>query len=733
MTLSIWRYAHLALAILSFLFLTMASITGVILAIDPVVEKTQPYKADHFNQLSLAETIPSLQEKYAEIIELSIDHNQFVTLEGFDEDGNDFKQYINPTTGEKLGEPIKKSEFIEWVTSLHRSLFLHETGRFIVGVMSFLLFLIAFSGTILIIKRQQGIRHFFAKINKDFFAQYFHVVAGRLLLIPILIISLTGTYLFMLRFEMITNPKAEVAEITSSADENTKKIDSKDFAIFKETKLADIQKIEFPFDPEDPNEFYKLKLDDREITVNQINGKVENETLYSTAQVFEKLSLDLHTGRTNVIWAAILGIASLNILFFIWTGFAITLKRTRTKIGKNKFKANEAEIVVLVGSENGSTVGFANKIHQQFLANGKKSFMVQMNQYETYPNAEHIVVFTSTYGIGDAPANAKKFEELITQYPQPQKVKFSVVGFGSRAYSDYCGYAVKVDQWFEKQSWATRLLDLKTINDKSPEEFTNWVIAYKEAMDIPLATTPAMYVGKAPKLKDLKVISSTQITDEDATFTVVLDAKQKFKSGDLLAIYPANDHRERLYSIGKVENKLQLIVKLHEFGLGSQYLHNLKENSIIKVRIVKNKAFHFPKKASQVIMIANGTGIAPFLGMIDENKNNVETHLYTGFRHLNPTTKGYQDFAKKQIEKNHLASYHNAFSREENKQYVMDLVHRDAKFFAETLQNKGIIMVCGALAMQHDVEKVLEEICQEHLNKSFEEFKANGQFLTDCY
>ncbi|HEY4540238.1 MAG TPA: FAD-binding oxidoreductase, partial [Faecalibacter sp.] len=77
--------------------------------------------------------------------------------------------------------------------------------------------------------------------------------------------------------------------------------------------------------------------------------------------------------------------------------------------------------------------------------------------------------------------------------------------------------------------------------------------------------------------------------------------------------------------------------------------------------------------------------------------------------------------------------FHIAFSREENKQYVMDLVRRDAKFFADTLQQNGVIMICGALAMQHDVEKVLEEICQTHLNQSFDHFKSNGQFLTDCY
>ena len=268
MTLSVWRYAHLALAIISFLFLTMASITGVILAIDPVVEKTQPYKVDNFDAITLAQSLPQLRKIYPELVELSVNHNQFVTLEGFDADGNDFKQFVNPTTGKAIGTPKEKSEFIQWITSLHRSLFLHETGRFIVGIISFLLLLISVSGTILIIKRQQGVRHFFAKINKDYFAQYFHVVTGRILLIPILIISLTGTYLFMIRFEIIPNKEIEAQEVSSSANENSKQIELKDFPIFKSTLLADVDKIEFPFDSEDPEEFYKIKLKDRELTVN---------------------------------------------------------------------------------------------------------------------------------------------------------------------------------------------------------------------------------------------------------------------------------------------------------------------------------------------------------------------------------------------------------------------------------------------------------------------------------
>ena len=166
MTLSVWRYAHLSLAIISFLFILMASITGAILSFDPIAERNLPYKVQDFNSLTLSQTVPVVKEKYEEVLEISVDANQFVTLDGFDEEANDIKKIINPITGEVLSDPIEKSKFIQWVTSLHRSMFLHETGRFIVGVVSFLLLLITSSGVVLIIKRQQGIKNFLVKSLK---------------------------------------------------------------------------------------------------------------------------------------------------------------------------------------------------------------------------------------------------------------------------------------------------------------------------------------------------------------------------------------------------------------------------------------------------------------------------------------------------------------------------------------------------------------------------------------
>ena len=144
MTSAVWRFAHLALAIFSFVFLLVASVTGVILAVDAVNEKIPTYRVDGFNEITLAQSLPVLREVYPEALELSIDHNQFVTLEGFNDEGDDFKSVIHPLTGKVLGNPAVKTDFIQWITALHRSLFLHETGRFIVGFISFYCCLLLF-------------------------------------------------------------------------------------------------------------------------------------------------------------------------------------------------------------------------------------------------------------------------------------------------------------------------------------------------------------------------------------------------------------------------------------------------------------------------------------------------------------------------------------------------------------------------------------------------------------
>src|SRR5690606_14841305 len=87
-----------------------------------------------------------------------------------------------------------------------------------------------------------------------------------------------------------------------------------------------------------------------------------------------------------------------------------------------------------------------------------KAYISSLNDYKPGQQIKHILVFTSTYGSGEAPANATKFLKLWKQNPIEHNFTYSVVGFGSLAYPDFCQYAIEIDQLLAKHSTAKQLL-----------------------------------------------------------------------------------------------------------------------------------------------------------------------------------------------------------------------------------------------------------------------------------
>ena len=728
MTNHFWRYSHLALAVSSFLFLLLASLTGAILSAEPVVNQLKPFAAKNLNEVNLAQTLPVLRENYPGITRISVESNRFVLIEGTDKEGKDVKAYVEPSTGKIIGKPTRKSEFFQWVTSLHRSLFLHELGRIFIGLTAFLLILIAASGIMLTIKRQRGIRRFFAKIPNDGSSQYYHTVFGRLSLVFILLIALSGTYLSLTTLGVIKQVKTNV-EVDFDTIKPGKQVPIKDVALFRDTKLSDVDKVEFPFS-DDVEDYYTLTLKDRELAVNQVTGVVIAEQKYPFSVLANNMSMDIHTGRASIIWAVILGIASLSIVFFIYSGFAITLKRITSRSG-NKFSKEESSHILLVGSENGTTDKYASAVLKHLFKAGIKAYIASMNDYDLYPKAEHLLIFTSTYGLGEPPANAMNFFKLLDERAQERPINFSVLGFGSKSYPDFCKFAFDVHNELSIKSWSTPLIDIHTVNDRSPGDLTLWQESWSQKADISFENFAAAGKEKMKKLKSFTV-KSTAKYDDTFLLEIQSSGKLKAKSGDLLAIYPANDHRERLYSIGVIDKNVTLSVKLHENGLGSGFLYSLAENDKLNARIVRNWHFHFPAQAPAVVMISNGTGIAPFLGMIDENVNKISCHLYCGFKNTS-SSKPFAKFLDQKLSESKLQKLDIAYSRFGVKQYVSDLIALDAALIAEKLIDSSVIMICGSLSMQKDVLSVLATICSEKTPHPLSFYQSRNQILMDCY
>ena len=86
----------MALALVSSAFLIILSVTGVILAYDAIAEKTQNQRIENLENITLAQVLPVLRDQYSEVLELKIDHNQLVSIDAMDENGNSIKAYIDP-------------------------------------------------------------------------------------------------------------------------------------------------------------------------------------------------------------------------------------------------------------------------------------------------------------------------------------------------------------------------------------------------------------------------------------------------------------------------------------------------------------------------------------------------------------------------------------------------------------------------------------------------------------
>ena len=171
--------------------------------------------------------------------------------------------------------------------------------------------------------------------------------------------------------------------------------------------------------------------------------------------------------------------------------------------------------------------------------------------------------------------------------------------------------------------------------------------------------------------------------------------------------------------------------KKHDAGLCSSYLSKLKKGDTINGKLIINEKFHLDKKTHQAILIANGTGIAPFIGMANENKNNKRINIYWGGK-SKKSYELYKNEINKLIKIKRINSISKAYSKEK-KQYVQDLIIKDSKYIATSLKKGCQIMICGSIEMEKDVLKILNKIMLKHQKKPLSEYQKNNQIKTDCY
>src|SRR5690606_17923318 len=128
------------------LFVLVLALTGIVLALEPVKNATSGQQTNELQKVQVSKLLSKLTSQYLECIELKVDDKGFVSLLAIDEEGELVDGVIDIHSGKVVAKKAAQSEFIEFCRKFHRSLLMGSAGRFIVGLTSFLLLLIALSG-----------------------------------------------------------------------------------------------------------------------------------------------------------------------------------------------------------------------------------------------------------------------------------------------------------------------------------------------------------------------------------------------------------------------------------------------------------------------------------------------------------------------------------------------------------------------------------------------------------
>ncbi len=234
-------------------------------------------------------------------------------------------------------------------------------------------------------------------------------------------------------------------------------------------------------------------------------------------------------------------------------------------------------------------------------------------------------------------------------------------------------------------------------------------------------------------------------------------------------------HKPRLYSIASTRygdlldgNTVSLCVRRAEFvdpvsglpdpskaGVCSSFLCNILPGSQVQVAGPVGKTMLLPQDPSRdIIMVATGTGIAPFRAFLHRlfMENTIARHQFTGHAWLIlgvPTTSGllyadelaamqrnsFVNGADPQLQVTYAISREMS-NRQGGKLYVQDVLAENSDNLFAKLENGASIYFCGLKGMMPGILSALEQVATQRgldWSATMTKYKANNQWHVEVY
>ncbi|MBV2131676.1 PepSY domain-containing protein [Pseudomonas sp. MAP12] len=728
------RRLHLLVSLLLSALLLVSAATGLVLSGASLSEQLGQLNAPGDSVAVVAERV-SQQLPNVERLERSANGTLLATLGG---DVEEPVHVVDPATGEDLG-PYAPSATLDWLRDLHRELLLGSTGRWLSGLAALALALLSISGAILLARRLGGWRRLLTPIRSAEGVLHWHTVVARWALPGLAVLALSGLYLSATSLDLLgdgsDNEPAWPEGIQAAAH-----LPLGALAALRQVELAELRELEFPSAADDTH-FFSVRTASGSGFVNAASGQWISFQRNSTAQNLYETAYALHTGEGMPVWSMALAALALSTLFLGGSGLLGWWQR-RGRVGEQDtgVAAEQAEAVILVGSQSGSTWAYARQLQTQLQAAGRPVHVAAMNDVQDdYPQARCVLVLAATYGDGQAPDSAGQFLERLAEARWPARgLPVAVLGFGDRQFPRFCAYAEAVEQALQQRG-CQPLLPLQRIDRQTSGELNAWAGQLGERLGTPLRLQSALAPSSAVRLTLQQRQCYSERGGQPAVVLrfAVAPGSTHFAPGDLLAIRPPveaaqDDTAPRLYSIASADDDgfVEICVRLHPQGLCSNYLHDLKPGAEVAASIQAHPGFRPQAGEHPVLLIGAGVGVAPLIGFVRKNQSRRPIQLYWGGRHASDQLYGEE--LQQCLADGRLQRLQRAFSQGPTPGYVQDSLHDDAASVRTLLQQGAQVLVCGSREMAAGVRAVLETLLAE-MGSNLDQLKAQGRFREDVY
>jgi sulfite reductase (NADPH) flavoprotein alpha-component len=416
-------------------------------------------------------------------------------------------RYFNPYTAEFMGEATGQ-DFFGLMLRLHRFLAMGDAGRQITGACTLILLFFCLSGLYLRWPRQWNSWRAWLTLDWKKKGRSFnwdlHAVAGTWCLVFYLLAAVTG---LSWSYEWFNKG---LTRLLSDAPQNERVRSGRGPAPSGPAPTADYAamwssiystagpalsayNIRMPPVAGQPaTVFYLLNASPHnralnQITLDPVTGIVKRHDRYSDKSLKAQLLTSLyalHVGSYfGLVGRIILTISALTMPLFFVTGWLLYLDRRRKKkhikdARKGLTQPGSDAPAWLIGfaSQSGVAEQLAWQTAGQLQAAGwpvkvQPLAMVSEQDLRASSNALFVV---STFGDGEAPDSARKFERKVLDRPLSLNgLNYAVLGLGDRQYQHFCGFARRLHTWLGEHGGKTLFAPVE-VDSGDPYALRHW-------------------------------------------------------------------------------------------------------------------------------------------------------------------------------------------------------------------------------------------------------------------